>query len=53
MNNRQIDQRRTKQIRIDVGLHHLLKLKATEAGMSIKDFLEGYLAEALGVENDN
>ena len=52
MNNtsRQIDTKLTKQIRIDVGLHQLLKVKAATAGMTIKDFLEGYLAELLAVE---
>lgn len=49
MKNRQIDRKSTKQIRIDAGLHQLLKLKATEAGESIKTFLEGILADVLGV----
>lgn len=47
---RQIDQRTTKQIRIDSGMHRLLKLKATEANKTIKEFLEGYLSELLAVE---
>ena len=46
--NRQIDIKTTKQIRIDAGIHQLLKLKATEAGESIKAFLEGILADILG-----
>lgn len=53
MNNRQIDNKFTKQIRIDVGLHKLLKIKAAKAGMTIKTLLEGYLAELLRVEGKN
>lgn len=49
MQNRQIDKKSTKQIRIDAGLHHLLKVKAAEGGMSIKMLLEGYLADLLAV----
>lgn len=50
MKNRQSDNKTTRQVRIDAGLHRLLKLKATGAGMSIKHLLEGYLAELLAVE---
>ena len=50
MKKRQSDKNLTKQIRIDVGLHQLLKVKAARAGMSIKTFLEGHLAELLAVE---
>ncbi len=50
MQNRQIDRKTSKQVRIDSGLHYLLKLKATEAGQSIKAFLEGILADILGVD---
>lgn len=52
MKNRKIEQKTTKQIVIDVGLHRLLKIKATNAGMSIKDYLEGILADDLGVEKE-
>lgn len=48
MEKLQSDKNSTKQIRIDAGLHKLLKLKATNAGMSIKTLLEGYLADLLG-----
>lgn len=51
MKRQQIDQRSTKQVRIDTGLHKLLKLKATEAGISIKGLLEEFLAEILAVES--
>ena len=50
MENRQIDTKTTKQVRIDAGLHQLLKIKATEAGQSIKAFIEGVLADVLGVD---
>lgn len=46
----QSDNKLTKQIRIDAGLHQLLKLKATKEGKSIKTLLEGYLADLLAVE---
>lgn len=48
--NQQIDKKTTKQIRIDAGLHKLLKIKATEDGTSIKDCLEGYLGELLAID---
>lgn len=50
MQNRQIDKKSTKQIRIDAGLHKLLKLRATEAETSIKELLEEFLAERLEVK---
>ncbi len=53
MNSNKIDKNSTKQIRIDAGLHRLLKLKATDAGISIKTLLEGYLADLLAIENDS
>lgn len=51
--NRKIDSKPTKQVVIDTGLHQLLKIKATEAEVSIKTLLEGFLAELLEVKNDN
>ena len=50
MKKLQSDKNLTKQIRIDAGLHQLLKVKAAKSGMSIKTLLEGYLAEVLAVE---
>lgn len=47
MENRQIDRKTTKQIRIDSGLHQLLKIKAAKSGMSIKTLLEGCVADLL------
>lgn len=53
MTSQQSDKNSTKQIRIDAGLHQLLKIKAAKAGMSIKTLLEGHLAELLKVEGEN
>ncbi len=53
MKSKQSDKKTTKQIRIDAGLHTLLKLKATKQGISIKDLLEGYIADLLAVGEDN
>lgn len=47
----QSDKNLTKQIRIDAGLHKLLKVKAAKSGMSIKTLLEGYLADLLAVDD--
>lgn len=47
MQNRKIDQKLTKQIVIDAGLHKLLKVKASELSITIKTLLEGYIAEGL------
>jgi len=46
-------QRETKQIRIDAGLVRLLKIKAAERGTTIKELVEGCLAEFLEVKNEN
>lgn len=50
MTNLQSDKNSTKQIRIDAGLHKLLKIKSAGAGVSIKTLLEGYIAEGLKEE---
>jgi predicted HicB family RNase H-like nuclease len=44
----QSDQRTTKQVRIDAGLHKLLKIKAVESEMNIRELVEECLAELLG-----
>lgn len=46
------DKSLTKQVRIDAGLHRLLKIKASSAGMTIKTLLEGYLADLLEVKGE-
>ncbi len=48
-----IDKKSSKQVRIDPGLHQLLKIKAAKAGISIKTLLEGHLADLLAVNNQN
>lgn len=54
MDNRQIDKKSSKQVRIDAGLHQLLKIKAAKSGVTIKTLLEEYLADILAVqENSN
>lgn len=50
MKKLQVDNKLTKQIRIDTGYHTLLKIKAAKSGVSIKTLLEGYLADLLAVE---
>ena len=44
MGCRQIDRKKTKHVRIDSGLHKLLKLRAAERETTIKDLVEGILA---------
>ena len=49
--SQQIDKKVTKQVRIDSGLHRLLKVRAAKAGKSLKEVLEGLLAEYLAVDD--
>ena len=50
--SRQIDKKTSKQVRIDTGLHKLLKRMAVDEGTTIKGVLEGYLTELLEVKSD-
>ena len=50
MKKLQIDGKSTKQVRIDAGMHQLLKVKAAEASTTIKELLEQYLVELLEVQ---
>ena len=52
MTKLQSDKNLAKQVRIDAGLHHLLKLEAAKRSMSIKTLLEGVLAELLEVKGE-
>lgn len=52
MQNRQIDKKTTKQVRIDAGLHQLLKVKSAKSGMTLKALVEDYLSELLAVDSD-
>lgn len=47
MKSQLVNQNMTKHIKIDAGLHKLLKIKAAKSGMTIKTLLEGYVAEIL------
>ena len=48
--NKRVDQRTTKQVRIDNGLHYLLKIKAEAEKTTLKELIEGLLAELLVVK---
>ena len=45
--SRQIDTKSTKQIRIDIGWHKILKVLAAEDGKTIKELVEACLTETL------
>ena len=49
MQNPQIDKKPTKQVRIDKGLHKLVKIRAAKSGETIKSLVENALAELLAV----
>ena len=46
--SRQVDKKATKQVRIDSGLHKLVKVKAAELGETIRNLVEAALVEYLG-----
>lgn len=48
---RQIDQRSTKQVRIDTGLHKHTKIEAAKRGVTIRELVEEGLAEVLATSN--
>lgn len=50
--NRQIDKKKTKQVRIDASVHHLLKIKAAKDGETLRGLVESALTEVLAVEPD-
>lgn len=50
MASRQIDKKSTKQVRIDAGLHQLLKVYAAESKLTIKELLEDCLSDLLAVD---
>lgn len=49
---RKVDKNKSKQVRIDAGIHQLLKIEAARTGKSIKSLLEGFAVEGLGVINE-
>ena len=50
--NKQIDKKKTKHVRIDAGIHQLLKIEAAKSDRSIKSLLDSYVVEGLGVINE-
>jgi len=50
MKNLQVDRKTTKQVRIDVGYHQLLRIEAAKSGRTIKKVLEDMLMESLAVD---
>jgi len=44
MDSKQVDNKNTKQIRIDSGWHKLLKIDAAKAGISIRELVEACLS---------
>lgn len=49
---RQIDNKPSVQVRIDAGLHYLLRIKAANDKCTLKAFVEQALAELLGRVED-
>ena len=49
---RQSDNKITKQVRIDAGMHRLLKIKAAESERTIRELLEEVLTELLAIESE-
>lgn len=49
MNKLRSDKKTTKQVRIDAGLHHLLKVRAASEKTTIRALIEGELTELLAV----
>jgi len=47
------DRKTTKQVRIDSGVHMYLKIKAAKTGKTIRELVEGCLAELLATDNDD
>ncbi len=50
MKSRQVDKKKTKQVRIDAGLHKQVKIKAATENTNIKTLIEGCLAELLEIK---
>lgn len=50
--SRQIDKKVTRQVRIDSGLHKLVKIEAISAGSTIRELVEWALAEYLSKNNE-
>lgn len=50
--NRQIDKKKTRQVRIDSSVHQLLKIKAAESGETLRNLVEGCLADLLSIDEN-
>lgn len=50
MESKQVNKDLRKHVPIDPGMHKLAKIKAAKRSMSIKDLVEGYIAD--GLEKD-
>ncbi len=50
--SKQVNKNPTTLVRIDAGLHRLLKIKAATEKTTIRTLVEGVLAELLFVEGD-
>jgi len=53
MSKAKVDKNLTKQVRIEVGLHSVLKIQAARKKTSIKALIEGWIAEGLSTEKEN
>ncbi|KKU88694.1 MAG: hypothetical protein UY16_C0003G0036 [Candidatus Gottesmanbacteria bacterium GW2011_GWA2_47_9] len=53
MKSQQSDTKTTRQVRIDAGLHQLLKIEAARRQTTIKNLVEDCLAELLEVKGKN
>lgn len=49
--NKQVNEPKTKLIRIDAGLHRLAKIESARTGETLKSLVEGALADILGPKN--
>ena len=50
---RQIDKKKTKQVRIDIELHQLAKIESAKAGETLRSLVERALTDLLDVDNEN
>lgn len=48
--SRQIDKKKTKQVRIDKTLHKIVKIEATKQGGTIRELVERYIDEGLNLD---
>ncbi len=51
MRNREIEEKKTKQIVIDIGYHQMIRILAAKRSMTIKTLVEGLIADEVAKEN--